>query len=35
MFGASAVRASGQRMPSRRRRAVDPITLNPGDFRGA
>lgn len=32
MFGASAVRASGQRMPSRRRRAVDPITLNPGDF---
>ena len=31
MFGASTVRASGQRMPSRRRRAVDPLTLKPGD----
>jgi transcription-repair coupling factor (superfamily II helicase) len=31
LFGASAVRAIGARLPSRRRRAVDPLTLQAGD----
>lgn len=31
LFGASAVRAIGARLPSRRRRAVDPLTLKAGD----
>ncbi len=32
LFGASAVRGAQQRMPARRRRAVDPLSLSAGDY---